>query len=119
MCDNKNRKNDYISYEEIVAVRCGVDEQETSVAFYREDDSIVWFTSDNTMLTIFKNKMKDAPDVYKAKVASYDENGYPAGYLIEMPRDLLSFKTKHRRLSQEEKNKFSNRMQEYYKNKNK
>ena len=93
----------YLTYDEIVAVECGVDEQETNVAWYRGENIIRWFTSDNTMVTEFKWKVKEAPDTYKMYVSSYNSNGKPMGYFIEMPLDLLSFRKKHRESTESQK----------------
>ena len=86
----------YLTFDEITSVDCDVCEQETCVSWYRGDNTIRWFTSDNTMITDFKHRVKGAPDVYKMYVASYNSNGKPAGYFIEMPLSLLSFRNKHR-----------------------
>ena len=110
---------EYISYDDIVPVKCPMDEQETSVAFYRDDDKLVWYTSDNTMVTIFKKRVKESPNLYKIRVASYDEDGNPVGYFVEMPRDLLSFRARYRDLSEEQREKVGGRLKEYHKNKKK
>ena len=107
----------YLTFDEVVAVDCDVEEQETSVAFYRDEDIIKWYTSDNTMLTKFKGLIKNAPDVYKIYVADYSDSGKPSGYFIEMPRDFLSFRKKHREMSDEAKEKASNRMKDMWENK--
>ena len=103
----QNKK--YLTYDEIVAIDCKVEEQETSVAWYRGEDTIVWFTSDNTQMTEFKKKLKQAPQFYKVYASSYNKNGKPLGYFIEMPLDLLSFRVSRREWSDESKQKMSGR----------
>lgn len=107
----------YLTFDEIVSVDCDIEEQETSVAFYRDENIIKWYTSDNTMITKFKWSIKEAPDTYKIYVADYSENGKPSGYFIEMPRDLLSFRKKHREISDEARERASNMMKSRWENK--
>lgn len=109
----KNRDK-YITYEEMVSVRCGIDDQETSVAFYRDEETITWYTSDNTMITKFRALLKDSPDVYKVKVASFDSDGYPQGYFVEMPRDLLTFRHRKRELDDESRARASERLKKMH-----
>ena len=110
--NNKDKK--YLTFEDIVSVDCDYECQETSVAFYRDEKSIRWFTCDNEMVTLFKWKVKEFPDVYKMYVSSYAPSGKPAGYFIEMPRDMLSFRGKKREVSQEKRKQTSMRLKEMH-----
>ena len=111
MNNNSNKEiKKWLTFEEIKAVDCKVDEQETSVAFYRGDKIIKWFTSDNEMVTEFKHKVKSYPGVYNMYVSSYTDKGKPAGYFIEMPLELLSFRGKKKEVSDEQRALLADRL---------
>lgn len=85
-----NRK--YLTVDEMIAVKCNPEEQETSISMMRNDSKVLIFTSDNTFITKLKRVMIKCPDNFKCYVSGYDRNDNPVGYFIEGPKKILSIR---------------------------
>ena len=81
----------YLTFEEIEVIKCDMDEAETVMNWMRGDETIRIYTSDNTMVTKLKQKVKNNPAEYKIYEAGRNK-GYVTGYYIEMPLKYLSFR---------------------------
>lgn len=82
----------YLTVDELIAVRCNAEEQETSISMMRNDDKVLIFTSDNTFITKLKRVISRCPDNFKCYVSGYDRNNNPVGYFIEGPKKILSIR---------------------------
>lgn len=102
----------YLTVDEMIAVRCNPEEQETSISMMRNENKIRIFTSDNTFITKLKRVMSKYPDNFKCYVSGYDRNKNPVGYFIEGPKKILSIRTgkSKKPLSEEERAKRAARM---------
>lgn len=102
----------YLTVDEMIAVKCNLEEQETSISMMRNDSKVLIFTSDNTFITKLKRVMIKCPDNFKCYVSGYDRNGNPVGYFIEGPKKILSIRAgKNKKpLSQEERAERAARM---------
>lgn len=86
-----NRK--YLTIDEMIAVKCNPEEQETSISMMRNDSKVLIFTSDNTFITKIKRIIVKCPDNFRCYVSGFDRNDNPVGYFIEGPKKILSIRT--------------------------
>lgn len=108
----------YISYDEIVPVKVQKDEQETTISFYRNENTCSLYTSDNTMITKMSKRLKLNPKEYKCYICSFNSNHEPTGYIFIFPKKYLSFRGQGRILTDEQKQKLSERMKKVQERKN-
>lgn len=81
-------KNYVTNFDNIKPIASAMVEQETSVSFYRTEDTMRIYTSDNTTLTILKKKVAANPKEWKCWIAHYTPDGEPTGYFFEAPRSI-------------------------------
>lgn len=86
-------KREYLTVDEMIAVRCSPEAQETTISMMRNENRVLIFTSDNTFITKLKRVMTKCPDNFKCSVSGYDRNNNPVGYFIEAPKKVLSIRT--------------------------
>ena len=68
------------------------DEQETSIVFARNSDTMTIWTSDNKMVTKLRGLMTKSPEEYVLRsISTYD--GQPVAYEIEAPAEFLSLRS--------------------------
>ena len=103
----------YLTSDQLDAVICNKDEQETTINWLRVEDKLVICTSDNTYITKMKKIMERDPESYKCY--SYDdnvdENGNYYTYFFEVPKSLLTWRVQRdkRMLTDEQRQKLSER----------
>ncbi len=89
-----------------------IDEQETVIEFYRTDDMLDIYTSDQTMITKLK-KLLMKSDEYKVLREEKSSDGRTLTLEVTAPKDFLTLKSKRREtaeLTDEERESLANRM---------
>ena len=81
-----------------------VDEQETVINFGRTDDKVILYTSDRTWMTKLDKLVSVNPKEFRV----IEENEVSKRY--EFPKSLLSIRSKHRTISDEQKERMIERM---------
>ena len=94
-------KNNYVA----------LDEQETVVRFYRTDEMLDIYTSDQTMITKLK-KLLASSDEYKLDYEEKGENGNTLSMQVLAPKGVLKLKPKAKRELSDEQRKVSLRNME-------
>lgn len=79
------------SIDEVTAIRCSMDEAETTVGWMRGDEAVHIFTSDNITLTKIKRAAAKNFSEWKCYEAGRDENGYAVGWNFIAPRKAIRF----------------------------
>lgn len=102
---------EFISVDQIETVHVDSCEAETSVGWYRGDDNIHIFTSDNTTLTRLKKCMIKNPEGWKCYESGRDRAGFVMGYNFIAPKKALRFVGGNEK-SEEQKAAASKRMKE-------
>ena len=91
-----NRDKIYITNpDEIDAVKCDCECQETSIQWYRGDEIATVCVSDNTSLTRMIRAMRNDPESYKCYYYECNRDqatGKLYNYYFEFPHRLLSFR---------------------------
>lgn len=83
-------------------------EQEVNISWMRDEDFAKIYASDSTTITRLDKLCKTSPDMYKLA------NETPVGKsYICMDKTLISFRTKKRELSNEQKEAAGERMRQY------
>lgn len=109
------RQRRYIeSVNGLRSISCNMEEQETTVSFYRNEDTMRIFTSDNTTLTYLKKRLEANPNEWKCWEAGRTASGDVVGYFFEAPKKYLSFRTesKERVMTDEQRQAAAERMRE-------
>lgn len=100
-----------IDINKIQPCKCPSDEQETTIQFDRNGDSLQIWTNDSTVLTKLKKLMQINPIDWKCYVAQKQSDGSYTGYFFESKKSNISFKAKKktRILSDEQKQAIAER----------
>ena len=85
-----------------------VSEQETNVTFMRDEEFAKIYTSDSTMITKLDKLCKRYPKMYKLDYETPVGKGY-----ICKDKGLISFRSKKRELTDEQKEAAGERMRKY------
>ena len=85
-----------------------VTEQETNINFMRDEEFAKIYTSDSTMITKLDKLCKDAPKMYKLDYETPVGKAY-----ICKDKSLISFRSKKRELTDEQKEAAGKRMRKY------
>ena len=75
-----------VTVDQIEAVRCSIDEAETTFIIERNSDIVKVWSSDNTYITKLKRCMKQNPDEFKCFEGSRDQDNFMTGYFFEFPK---------------------------------
>ena len=102
--------NKQITVDQIEAVRCSIDEAETTFIIERNSDIVKVWSSDNTYITKLKRCMRQNPDEFKCFEGSRDQDNYMTGYFFEFPKKRVSIRSKQRTLSDEQKAQATQRL---------
>lgn len=81
-----------LNIEDIIAVRCDTEEQETTITYSRKESQVHIYTSDNTVLTKLK-KLMAKDDNIKCVEVTYNQNHEPTGYFFTGTKKNVGFKT--------------------------
>ena len=86
------------------AVKCPIEEQETTIQISREGKVIRLFTSDNVRITKMQ-KLINAPNtLWKLARTTYDRDGNPTGYFfICSDKKMLTLRPAKKEVSEERK----------------
>lgn len=85
-----------------------VAEQETSIIFMRDEPFAKIYTSDSTQITRLDKLCKSSPDMYKLDYETSVGKAY-----ICTDKGLISFRSKKREVSDEQKEAAGERMRQY------
>lgn len=85
-----------------------VSEQETNVTFMRDEEFAKIYTSDSTMITKLDKLCRESPKMYKLDYETPVGKGY-----ICKDKGLISFRSKKRELTDEQKEAAGERMRKY------
>ena len=91
--------------ETIKNLLVGIEEQETHINYMRDESYAKVYTSDSTQITRLDKLCKANPDVYKL----IENTGRGKSYLIS-DKGLISFRTKKREMTEEQKRIAADRM---------
>ena len=80
-----------------------IQEQEVHINFMRGDDKCFVYASDSTMITKMDNLVANNPEEYKVVQETADGKTY------EMPVKLLTFRSRSKKLTDEQRAKLSER----------
>ncbi len=109
---NKSKYNNACENDSFVEPRSSnsvsISEQEVSINFMRDEDFATIYTSDTTYMTKLDKLCKSSPDMYSL----ISDTGRGKTYRVE-DKTLISFRTKKRELSEEQKIAASERMRQY------
>lgn len=75
--------------EDVKPSRAKMEEQETVVTWYRGDDEVTVWTSDNTVLTKMKKLMPGGASTLRE--IAYNKSGEPIGYRFSLPLECVKF----------------------------
>lgn len=89
-----------------------VNEQETSVLYMRDESFASIYSSDSTQITRLDKLCKINPDMYKC----IEDNGISKRYICK-DKSLISFRSKKRELTEEQKKLAGERMRKYHEDK--
>lgn len=110
---NNNSYNDAMSLNErkleFVFSR-DKEEQETTISLMRNENAAEIYTSDNTMLTKFKKLVASNPKDWQVIRVVKDSEGNYTGVFLKAPKNFVSFKTKNKELSEEQRIEAAERM---------
>lgn len=84
-------EKEFVTLDQIGAVRCSCCEAETVINWMRGDNQVHIFTSDNVTLTKIKRAMAKNPDEWICYSAGTDGQGYALGYNFIAPRKAIRF----------------------------
>lgn len=88
-----------------------IDEQETVIRFYRTDEMLDIYTSDQTMITKLK-KLLVSSDEYKLDYEDKAEDGHTLAMQVLAPKELLALRPERltRQFSDEQRKALSEKM---------
>lgn len=99
------------------------DEVETIINFTKLEDKAIIYTTDNTVLTKLKKRIKSNPGEWKIvrMFTRVSDNGKSeiTGVEISCPKKYISFKSYSRKVSEEQKKLASERFKKMWEEKNK
>lgn len=110
----------YLSADQITAVSCPIEEQETTIQISRDGTKARIWSSDNTAITRFKKCLKNSSE-WVCWEGSKNKNGNITGYFFECPKKFISYRSKiicSRQLTEEERFIKAERLRNYKKAKN-
>lgn len=80
---------------ELKAVKCNVEEQETTIQISRTDGVIHLYTSDNTRISKMQKLLNAKGTEWKLDKAAYNKDGEPTGYFFSCNnKKMLSLRAK-------------------------
>lgn len=85
-----------------------INEQETHISFMRGDETCHVYVSDTTMLTKMDKLVEKNPEEYTVVKETAEGKTY------EMPVRLLSFRTRSKKLTEEQRRKLSERARQNF-----
>lgn len=88
-----------------------IEEQETHISYMRDESYAKVYTSDSTQMTRLDKLCKTNPDMYKF----IEDTGRGKNYLIS-DKGLISFRTKKREMTEEQKRIAAERMRKLHDN---
>lgn len=88
-------------------------EQETHISFMRDEDFARIYTSDSTQITRLDKLCESNPDMYQLERDEKLSRSY-----ICKDKSMISFRSKKRQISEEQKRAASERFKKYHENKN-
>lgn len=89
-----------------------VNEQETNVLYMRDQSFACIYSSDSTQITRLDKLCKINPDMYEC----IEDTGYGKRYICK-DKSLISFRSKKRELTEEQKKLAGERMRKYHEDK--
>ena len=89
-----------------------VNEQETNVLYMRDQSYASIYSSDSTQITRLDKLCKTNPDVYEC----IEDNGISKRYICN-DKSLISFRSKKREITDEQKKLAGERMRKYHEDK--
>jgi hypothetical protein len=100
-----------IKVGDLETLKTDVEEQETTISFYRNSNEACIYTSDNTTLTKLKKVVNKDPENYSVFIASINSSHKPSGYLFKCPKKYIKFGSKSNRapMTEEQKQAIRNR----------
>lgn len=87
-----------------------LNEQETVIQISRTEKAATIYTSDSTMMTKLDHRCKDAPEYYKLDRVETSEGDIVGKFYTVTDRKMVSLRGKKRIISDEQKEKFAERM---------
>lgn len=100
---------------EFEAIRCDMDEQETSITMLRNSDQVKIYTSDNKMLTKLSKIFSKNKDNWTCFECGRDSAGKVTGYLFITNKKAISFRTgKGKNISEEARQKRRERFKKFH-----
>jgi len=93
-----------------------VNEQETVINFWRDSNIASVYTSDSTMITKLMKRVKSNPDEWIIK-EEHKARGEVVAYTYECPKKYISFRTKSKVMSDEQKQNLASRLSDARKQK--
>lgn len=107
----KSQANDYI--EPKLSNSVSISEQETNILYMRDEKNARIYTSDTTQMTRLDKLCTSNPDMY----ALISDSGRGKTYSC-MDKSLISFRSKKREMSDEQRKAAGERMRKYQANRN-
>ena len=105
MCQRK-----YVTVDEIESIDCmNANERETSISISYSEDKMLIFTSENTTMTKLKRNFLNNPGEWKCWEGPRNKQGHVTGYFIEAPKQYISFRVGERKVTENQKEKASER----------
>lgn len=92
-----------------------VNERETTISFSMKDNLMSIYTSDNTIMTKLKRCILDNPKEWVCWEGPRDVDGNITGYFLEAPKKYLTFRKNRVQMSEENRQKASERFSQMYK----
>lgn len=90
-----------------------LEEQETVIQFNRTDSHATIYTSDSTMITKLDHLCEDAPEFYRLDKTETVDGEIVAKFYKLSDKKMLSLRGKKRTISDEQKEKFAERMKSF------
>lgn len=94
-----------------------IEERETTINFSYDIDKMSIYTSDNTTMTKLKKCMEENPNEWLCWEGARDSEGNITGYFLEAPKKYLTFRKNSIKLSEENRQKASERFSQMWQKK--